>query len=84
MPAAAVGVHVYDAETGQLVGEPLQPKDRIWGLALSPDGRLLATADGRAVRLWELASRRELRLPVPDADGYDFSTVEQMVKWRDA
>ena len=70
--AAADGVHVYDADTGRLVGEPLQAKSRVWGLALSADGRLLATADGRGpVRLWELATRREIPLTVPDGNGYN-------------
>jgi WD40 repeat protein len=68
--AGADGVHVYDAETGQPDGEPFHSKSRIWSLALSADGRLLATADGRGpVRLWELATRREIPLGLPDADG---------------
>jgi len=58
-------------DSGQLVGEPIQAKSRIWRLALSPDGRLLATADSYAVRVWELATRREFRLAVPDTNGYD-------------
>jgi WD40 repeat protein len=69
--AAADGVHVYDADTGKLVGEPIQAKSRIWGLALSPDGRLLATADEHSVRLWELATRREFRLTVPNGNCCD-------------
>lgn len=70
--AGANGVHVYDAGTGQLVGEPFQTKGRIWGLALSPDGRLLATADGPGpIRLWELATRRELPIKVHNAYSVD-------------
>jgi WD40 repeat protein len=72
--AAANGVHVYDANTGQLVDEPFQAQTRVWGLALSADGRLLATADGGGpVRLWELATRREIPLSVPGAKGYGVS-----------
>jgi WD40 repeat protein len=66
----ANGVHVYDASTGQLVGEPFQARSRIWSLALSADGRLLATS-GEAgqfrVRLWEMATRREIPITIPDA-----------------
>ncbi len=62
--AAADGVHVYEADSGRRVGKPFQAKTRVWRLALSADGRLLATADGLGgpVRLWELATRREIPL----------------------
>jgi WD40 repeat protein len=64
--AGADSVHVYDAETGKSVGAPLPAKARVWGLALSADGRLLATTDGDGqVRLWELASHREVPITVP-------------------
>jgi WD40 repeat protein len=39
----------------------------VTSLALAPDGKTLATSDGEGVRLWEMASGRELRyLPAPD------------------
>jgi WD40 repeat protein len=62
--AAANGVHIYDADTGELVGKPFQAKTRVWRLGLSADGRLLATSDGHGgpVRLWELATRCEISL----------------------
>ncbi|MGH7223941.1 MAG: hypothetical protein ACRELF_11990, partial [Gemmataceae bacterium] len=69
--AAANGVHVYDADSGRLVGKPFHAKTRVWRMALSADGRLLATADGRGpVRLWELATRREISHAIPAAQGY--------------
>jgi WD40 repeat protein len=65
--AAANGVHVYEVDTGRLVCEPFQAGSRVRGLALSPDGRLLATADDRpSCRLWELATRRQIPLRVPN------------------
>jgi WD40 repeat protein len=67
--AAADGVHVYEADTGRPAGEPFQTNRRVWGLALSADGRLLATADGNGpVRLWEPATHCEALLP--GANGY--------------
>ncbi|HEY7425712.1 MAG TPA: WD40 repeat domain-containing protein [Gemmataceae bacterium] len=70
--AAANGVHIYDADMGQLVGKPFQAKSRVSGLALSADGRLLATADGRGpVRLWELATRREIPTSLRGPNGND-------------
>jgi WD40 repeat protein len=62
--AAANGVYVFDADSGRPVGKPFQTKTRVWRLSLSADGRLLATADGLGgpVRLWELATRREIAL----------------------
>jgi WD40 repeat protein len=69
--AAADGVHVYDADTGQLIGEPFPPRSRIWGLSLSADRRLLATADGNGPpRLWELATRREIPLAIGMTKSY--------------
>jgi WD40 repeat protein len=63
--AGADGIHFYAADTGQLTSEILLPKSRIWGLALSRDGRLLATADEGPARLWEMATRREIPLALP-------------------
>jgi WD40 repeat protein len=66
--AAADAINIYDAETGERVGEPFQTGNRIWNLVLSADGRLLATADEQGpVRLWELATRREITLPLPNS-----------------
>ncbi len=68
--AAAFGVHIYDADTGRLVGQPFPAKTWIDGLALSADGRLLAISsyNGPSVRLWELATRREIPLAIPGGD----------------
>lgn len=45
-------VHVYDAETGDLV---TRLNRHAYDIALSPDGRTLATAGG-GVSLWELST----------------------------
>jgi WD40 repeat protein len=69
--AAADGVYVYDADTGELVGEPIQPEGSLWSLALSSDSRLLATNGHNQIWLWELASRREIPLAIPGGAGRD-------------
>ena len=72
--AAADGVHIYDADTGKLVGEPLQPQRSVSALALSADGQLLAAADRKGqIRLWELASRREISLMAAGVKGNDIA-----------
>jgi WD40 repeat protein len=56
-------VRVWDAATGRPVGETLLPPEATNGIALSPDGRLLATAGGlndNAARLWDVASGKLL------------------------
>jgi WD40 repeat protein len=40
-------------------GPPLPRTDKLYGLTLSPDGRLLAVAAGHAVRLWDTATGAE-------------------------
>jgi WD40 repeat protein len=58
--AAADGIHIYDIETGK-AGPSFPVRERIWGIALSPDGRLFVSADGRKpAKLWEFATRMEL------------------------
>jgi hypothetical protein len=71
MLAAANGVHVLDVDSGQ-PRVVLLPADTrgVCGLALSADGRLLATADGSRVRLWEMATRREVPLALRPARCY--------------
>jgi WD40 repeat protein len=72
--AADEHVHIYDADTGQRVWGPIQAGLRV-SMALSPDGRLLATADGRgAPWLWELATRRAIPVNYQDDKcwGVDF------------
>jgi len=64
---AADGVHTYDLTSGERVGEPVQPRSRVWALALTPDGKVLLTAAAHdSVRLWELASRREIDNLAPE------------------
>ncbi|MEQ1862120.1 MAG: DUF1553 domain-containing protein [Chthoniobacteraceae bacterium] len=54
-------VRVADVETGKLAASWTAHADTIFDLALSADGKLLATAGGdRVVKVWDFATRKEL------------------------
>jgi WD40 repeat protein len=61
----AGAVNLLDLGSGKRVWKGKADEGDVWGVAFSPDGRTLATADGkeRSVTLWEVASGKErLRL----------------------
>ena len=54
-------VRVIEVETGTVTASWLAHSDTIFDLALSRDGKLLATAGGdRLVKIWDLATRKEV------------------------
>ncbi|QJW95270.1 sigma-70 family RNA polymerase sigma factor [Frigoriglobus tundricola] len=60
---------VWDVATGKIVAEPpWEDLDVIGGAVLSPDGKTIATAGRRAVRLWDTATWKEL-CPTPASIG---------------
>ncbi|HVK08547.1 MAG TPA: sigma-70 family RNA polymerase sigma factor [Gemmataceae bacterium] len=68
--AADNTVLLLDARTGREQGRVGTPRTAVTWFAFAPDGRSLAYRDGKAVRLWELASgsdRLTLDLPAEPA-----------------
>ncbi len=52
---------LWKAATGELVGYLAGPRESIWGLSWSPDGKTLVTsAGGTKVKLWNVATLEEL------------------------
>jgi WD40 repeat protein/tetratricopeptide (TPR) repeat protein len=52
-------IHLWDARTGAMIGEPLSAGSVVFSVAFSPDGRLLAAGTGQLVHqavLWDLGS----------------------------
>jgi WD40 repeat protein/tRNA A-37 threonylcarbamoyl transferase component Bud32 len=63
-------VRLWDAETGQLLGAPLDHPEPVWAVAFSPDGRMILTgcAD-RAARLWLTATGQPIGRPLGPFEG---------------
>ncbi|MGZ8578042.1 MAG: nSTAND1 domain-containing NTPase [Actinomycetota bacterium] len=64
-------VRLWDIEEGRPLGDPFAADDNtIWGLAWSPDGRILATAsDDEVVDLWDMSSRSLIGSLTPHPSG---------------
>ena len=51
---------LWETATGNVLGDPLPHSGSAFAVAISPDGRTLATGDEKGVQLWEGATRRRL------------------------
>jgi WD40 repeat protein len=57
----AMRTGLWKAATGELVGYLAGPRESIWGLSWSPDGKTLVTSvGGPKVKLWNVATLEEL------------------------
>jgi len=63
--AADVGTSVYDAETGQALGEDMV-QDRT--ASFSPDGARIVTAGGKTARVWDARGNIPMGEPLRDED----------------
>ncbi|MGP4103774.1 WD40 repeat domain-containing protein [Nonomuraea sp. KM90] len=63
-----VELMTWDAGTGRQVGQPLSVTGRIYALAFSPDGRILAAGGRQSVRLWDVSSWSQIATLTDYAD----------------
>jgi WD40 repeat protein len=56
-PAQSGLVRLWDAKTGEVIRDLIETEDAVFGLAFSPDSRVLAAGGcDRTIRIWDLAS----------------------------
>ncbi|KAH7906794.1 hypothetical protein BJ138DRAFT_1129646 [Hygrophoropsis aurantiaca] len=60
---------------GLEVGDPMRHKQGIWQIALSHDGRRLASVDNATIRVWDQNTRRHLGDSLPVQEKYWFSSI---------
>lgn len=58
-------VRVWDATTGEPIGDPIVHDQAVTGAALSPDGSRVVTSYGRTVRIWDAATAAPIGEPLP-------------------
>jgi WD40 repeat protein len=68
------GVHVWDLSSGRTELRYQTKGRRDFGVAISPDGRLLATSCHESVRIWDLKTGRLVREAVPEESLNSFPT----------
>src|SRR5207245_7987566 len=54
-------IYTWEAATSKELLPEQGNSDMIWSVALSPDTKIVATADYRTIRFWDAATGRELR-----------------------
>ncbi|MFJ2835253.1 toll/interleukin-1 receptor domain-containing protein [Nocardia sp. NPDC087230] len=68
-------IRLWDTETADAVGGPFEGLPEAEGIALSPDGRLLAATGDQTVRLWSTETGALIGAPMTGHTA-DFSSVE--------
>jgi len=59
-------IRMWDAETGKALGAPLQGHtDRLWSVAISPDGsRIVSGSNDNTIRMWDAKTRKAFGVPL--------------------
>ncbi|MFD5394227.1 caspase family protein [Streptomyces sp. NPDC127097] len=55
--------------------DALAHPDKVWSVAFSPDGKLLATGSGNTLRLWHVDTRKQFGKPLTDPTGVIMSAA---------
>jgi WD40 repeat protein len=76
-------VQLWDITTGIRIRSFGIGRDMIYSLAYAPDGKTIATTDGYFVRLWEVATGRQLRQWAPHWVVYNLAITPdgKMLAW---
>jgi WD40 repeat protein len=76
-------VRMWDAATGQQIGEPMKHGDSVSSAQFSPDGQRVVTAsDDKTAKLWDAATGKQIGEPLKHEDGISsaqFSPDSQQV-----
>jgi WD40 repeat protein len=81
-PTHRAAIRLYEAETGKLLWQMQGLNNQTRAIGFLPDGKTLASQDGRIIHCWDVASGKEIR----QSEGPWWGTISpdgRMVAWPD-
>src|SRR6266567_3853686 len=76
------GIKIWDVDTGNEIRTLMNHREAVWGLAVDPDGRLLASAGSRTISIWESVTGRAVReLSISPTSGVNAVTFGMHGSW---